>query len=88
MNNIEIIKAIAYLKPNAEYTFNEDDYSTIKWLKLEGEAPTLAELKTALEQVLANAQAEAETKATAKAAAQSKLAALGLTVDDLAALGL
>ncbi len=32
--------------------------------------------------------AEAETKATAKAAAESKLAALGLTTDDLRALGL
>ena len=33
-------------------------------------------------------KAEAETKAEAKAAAQSKLAALGLTVEDLQALGL
>jgi membrane protein involved in colicin uptake len=32
--------------------------------------------------------AEAEAKAQAKAAAQSKLAALGLTVEDLTALGL
>lgn len=32
--------------------------------------------------------AEAETKARAKAAAQAKLAALGLTIDDLKALGL
>jgi hypothetical protein len=32
--------------------------------------------------------AEAEAKATAKAAAQAKLAALGLTVEDLQALGL
>jgi hypothetical protein len=31
---------------------------------------------------------EAETKAEAKAAAQAKLAALGLTVEDLTALGL
>ena len=31
---------------------------------------------------------EAEARATAKAAAQSKLAALGLTVEDLQALGL
>ena len=31
---------------------------------------------------------EAAAKATAKAAAQSKLAALGLTVEDLTALGL
>ncbi len=34
------------------------------------------------------AQAEAELKATAKAAAQAKLAALGLTLEDLQALGL
>jgi len=33
-------------------------------------------------------QAEAEAKAEAKAAAQAKLAALGLTVEDLQALGL
>ena len=33
-------------------------------------------------------QAEAEAKAVAKAAAESKLAALGLTTDDLRALGL
>ena len=33
-------------------------------------------------------EAEAELKATAKAAAQAKLAALGLTVQDLQALGL
>ena len=32
--------------------------------------------------------AEAEAKAEAKAAAQAKLAALGLTVEDLTALGL
>jgi hypothetical protein len=33
-------------------------------------------------------EAEAEAKATAKANAQAKLAALGLTVEDLQALGL
>lgn len=33
-------------------------------------------------------QAEAEAKAQAKAAAEGKLAALGLTTDDLRALGL
>ncbi len=33
-------------------------------------------------------EAEAEAKAAAKAAAQAKLAALGLTVEDLKALGL
>lgn len=88
MNNKEIIKAIQYLKPTAEFSFIEDDYSTIKWDVLEGEAPTQAELEAALKQVLADEQAEAEAKAKAKAAAQAKLAALGLTVEDLTALGL
>jgi multidrug efflux pump subunit AcrA (membrane-fusion protein) len=49
-----------------------------------------AELKQA-EKDKATYQAEiaaAEAKATAKAAAQAKLAALGLTVEDLQALGL
>jgi hypothetical protein len=36
----------------------------------------------------AEAQAEAEVKAQAKATAEGKLAALGLTTDDLRALGL
>jgi Cdc6-like AAA superfamily ATPase len=37
---------------------------------------------------IATLQAEAEAKAQAKAAAEGKLAALGLTTDDLRALGL
>lgn len=40
------------------------------------------------EAVIAAAQAEIEGKAQAKAAAEGKLAALGLTTDDLRALGL
>jgi hypothetical protein len=79
MNNKEIMKAIQYLKPNAEYTFNDDDYSTIQWIELEGEAPTLAELKAALEEVLANEQTEAETKATQKAALLERL---GISEDE------
>ena len=40
------------------------------------------------EKQIAAYQAEAEAKAQAKAAAEGKLAALGLTTDDLRALGL
>jgi hypothetical protein len=80
--------AIDKLKPNSEYTFTNQDYSTIQWIKLEGDAPTQAEINEAIEQVKANqAQAELE-KVTNKATAQAKLAALGLTTDDLKALGL
>ena len=83
-----LVKAIKKLKPNAEFSFTDDDYSTIKWDVLDGDAPTQAEIDAAIEQVKADEiQAEA-TKAAKKAAAEAKLAALGLTADDLKALGL
>ena len=31
MNEFDLVKAIRKLKPNAEFTFNESDYSSIKW---------------------------------------------------------
>ena len=85
---INLVKAIRKLKPNSEFSFQENDYSTIKWDILEGNAPTQAEIDDAIEQVKADELAEAEAKAQAKAKAEGKLAALGLTTDDLRALGL
>jgi hypothetical protein len=51
---------------------------------------TAAETKARLDYAkeVAAEQAEAEAKAQAKATAEGKLAALGLTTDDLRALGL
>ncbi len=43
MNNY-LVAAIRKLKPNSEFSFIEDDYSTIKWDVLEGTAPTQAEI--------------------------------------------
>jgi hypothetical protein len=80
--------AIRLLKPNSQFSFTNNDYSTIKWDVLEGKAPTQKEIDDAIEQVKADELAEAEAKAQAKAAAEGKLAALGLTTDDLRALGL
>jgi hypothetical protein len=83
-----IAKAIKKLKPTAEFSFTDNDYSTIKWDVLDGDAPTQAEIDAAIEQVKADeAQVEID-KAAAKAAAEAKLEALGLTTDDLKALGL
>lgn len=88
MNSMELSKAIKYLKPSAEFSFQDADYSTIKWDILEGDAPTLAEVNAAIEQVKADeAQSEID-KAAKKAAAEAKLVALGLDADDLKALGL
>ena len=83
-----LVEAIRLLKPTAEFSFTDNDYSTIKWDVLEGKAPTQAEIDVAIEQVKADEITQAETKAQAKATAQAKLAALGLTVEDLQALGL
>jgi len=80
--------AIRKLKPTAEFSYTEDDYSTIKWDVLDGTAPTQAEIDAAIEQVKAD-EIAAKTKVEAdKATAQAKLAVFGLTTDDLKALGL
>ena len=84
----DLSKAIFKLRPSAEFSYTDENYSTIQWIKLEGQAPTKAEIDAAIEQINAeeaNAEAKAETD---KTAAQAKLAALGLTADDLKALGL
>jgi len=83
-----LTKAIRHLKPNAQFSFIDENYSTIKWDVLEGKAPTQVEIDAAIEQVKANEAQAIIDKAEAKANAQAKLAALGLTVEDLTALGL
>jgi hypothetical protein len=74
-----LFKAIKSLRPTAEFSYLENDYSTIKWDVLEGEAPTEAEIDAAIEQVKADEIAEAQTKATQKAALLDRL---GITEDE------
>jgi hypothetical protein len=74
-----LVKAILKLKPTAEFSFQEDDYSTIKWDVLDGEAPTQAEVDAAIEQVKADEIAEASAKAAAKAALLERL---GITQEE------
>ena len=75
------------LRPNGGWVIAEDDFDSIRWD--DGVEPvTRAEFDEGFNQVdawLAQQQAEAAAK---KAAAEAKLAALGLTADDLKALGL
>jgi hypothetical protein len=83
-----LAEAIWKLRPGSEFSFNEQDYSTVKFDKIEGNPPTQLEIDAAIEQVKAD-EVTAKTKAAAdKATAEAKLAALGLTADDLKALGL
>ena len=55
----ELSKAIKKLKPTAEFSYTNNDYSTIKWDVLEGEAPTQAEINETIEQIKADEIAEA-----------------------------
>jgi len=75
------------LRPNGGWVITEDDFDSIRWD--EGVEPvTKAEFDAAFAQVdiwLNQREAEAQAK---REAALSKLAALGLTADDLRALGL
>lgn len=74
-----LVKAIRKLKPNSEFSYSDDDYSTIKWDVLDGEAPTQAEIDEAIEQVKADEIAEAEEKAAKREALLSKL---GITEEE------
>lgn len=74
------------LLPNGGYIMTGDDYEGIQFL--ECEPITKAQFEAGFAQYDLW-KAEQETKAaTAKASAEAKLAALGLTGDDLKALGL
>lgn len=74
-----LVKAIKKLKPTAEFSFNDDDYSTIKWDVLDGDAPTQKEIDAAIKQIKADELTEAVTKAAAKAALLDRL---GITEDE------
>ena len=49
-----LVKAIFKLKPTAQFSFTDEDYSTIVWDKLDGKAPTKAQIDAAIEEVKAD----------------------------------
>jgi hypothetical protein len=77
MNHLQ--KAICKLRPTAEFSITDNDYSTINWDVLDGDAPTQAEIDEAIEQVKADELAEAEAKAAKREALLSKL---GITEEE------
>jgi len=73
-------KAIKKLKPTAEFSITNNDYLTIKWDVLDGEAPTQKQIDDAIKQIKANEIAEAEAKVLAKSALLDRL---GITEDEI-----
>lgn len=74
-----LVKAIKKLRPTAEFSITENDYSTVKWDILEGKAPTQAEIDVAIEQVKADEIAETEAKAAQRTALLDRL---GISEDE------
>lgn len=74
-----LVKAIKYLHPEAEFSFQNDDYSTIKWDILDGKAPTLAEINQAIEKIKTDEADEQSKRAAAKSAILERL---GLTAEE------
>ena len=67
------------LKPDSEFYFENEDYSTITWVVLDGDAPTQEEIDAAITAVKKAESAEEESTAKAKA---SLLDRLGITEDE------
>lgn len=80
-------EVISFLVPGVEYTIYGSEYEGIIWHNGEP-ALTKQEFQAGFQQ-LADYKAQQEAdKIAARAAAEAKLLALGLSVDDLKALGL
>lgn len=77
---------LSMLCPNSEWIIRGGDFDTIEWIK--GEKITKAEFEAGFAKVDAFIAKQEADAILAKEAAQAKLTALGLTIDDLAALGL
>ena len=79
-------EVLAYLIPNGGYVLRGSEYEGIEFI--EAQPITKAQFEAGFA-IVDKWKADQEAKAmTAKEAAQAKLAALGLTTDDLKALGL
>ena len=74
-----LTKAIKRLKPNAEFSFTDDDYNTIQWDVLEGDAPTKKQIDDAIKAIKTEEANQAEINAAAKAALLKRL---GITEDE------
>ena len=85
MKHEDKVNAIQFIRQNAEFVLNNDD---LQWLDKTQTKPTDAEIEAGLVAYEAKVEADKADAIAKKEAAQAKLEALGLTADDLKALGL
>tara|TARA_R110000868_G_scaffold6517_1_gene36772 strand:- start:48 stop:317 length:270 start_codon:yes stop_codon:yes gene_type:complete len=85
-NAVFLSQAISSLRPNSEFTFYGEDYSSVKWFKLEGEAPSFEEVEQEMQNQKILFETKQEQKEAAKISAKTKLQVLGLTDLEIKAL--
>jgi hypothetical protein len=78
-----LLLAIQSLKPTAEFTYTDQDYSTIKWDVLDGDAPTESQINAEIIKIKNAELAEEADKASAKAALLDRL---GITAEEASLL--
>lgn len=78
-----LVKAIQKLRPEAEFSLENDDYSTIVWDKLDGQAPTKKALEDAIQQIKLD---ETNAEINAAKAKQALLDRLGITAEEMTLL--
>ena len=74
-----LFKAIKFLKPDSEFSYENEDYSTINWNKLSGKAPTQNEIDAAIEKIKALEIQEQTDRENKKSALLKRL---GLTEEE------
>jgi hypothetical protein len=79
-------EVLSMLCPNTEWVITGDDFDLIQWIK--GEPITKAQFEAGFAQYDAWKTEQDAAQAKSKQNAEAKLAALGLSADDLRALGL
>jgi len=79
-------EVLRFLCPDSEWVIYDNDFDKIEWIK--GEPITKAEFEAGFAKVDAWKTKEEIAAIAAKEAAQAKFEALGLTANDLKALGL
>jgi hypothetical protein len=79
MTNLDLIDAIRYLVPEAQFSFQETDLSTLVWDSKDIKRPSDKDILAAVPVVKAAKAARVEANAVAKAALLDRL---GITADE------
>ena len=79
-------KAIQSLRPNAEFTMNNDDLNTIIWHTQGVTTPTAEEIAAEITRLEAADSNAVQAKESARQSALAKLTAIGLSEEEIAAL--